>query len=166
MFYRDACARSPVTRATFGVRGPRQTAMGDQLNVFSRMEKQENEYSYADTCFAGALRPRSSLFAWRIRESCTRHVVTKPFAAQTWRVVEVNRAHGVDLGEWPVHSGCLFVRIFREQWPRENSRVSGARVAAVCDRRFGDIESAWWFKRPREWICDRVIDLQPFSLFD
>jgi hypothetical protein len=52
------------------------------------LEKQENEY--ADTRFAGALRPRAALFVWRVRELCTRHVVTKPFAAHK---------HGVDVGE-------------------------------------------------------------------
>jgi hypothetical protein len=75
-------------------------------------EKQENEY--ADTCFAGAVRPRAALFVWRVRELCTRYVVTKPFAAQTWRVDGVNRAHGGDLAEdaakGPVT--CCILRLF------------------------------------------------------
>jgi hypothetical protein len=91
-----ACARSPVRVRLFGARGPRQIARGRAtLDVLRKT--QENEY--ADTCFAGAVRPRAALFVWRVRELCTRHVVTKPFAAQTWRVAGVNRAHGADLAE-------------------------------------------------------------------
>jgi hypothetical protein len=41
----------------------------------------------ADTLFAGAVRSRVALFVWRVRELCTRHVVTKLFAAQTWQRV-------------------------------------------------------------------------------
>jgi len=67
------------------------------LIFLSTLKKQENEY--ADTYFAGAVRPRVALFAWRAAELCTRRVVTEPFAAQTLRVVGVNRAHGADLGE-------------------------------------------------------------------
>jgi hypothetical protein len=61
------------------------------------LKKRENEY--ADTCFAGAVRPCAALFVWRVCELCNRHVVTKPFAAQTWRVAGVNHAHGADLAE-------------------------------------------------------------------
>ena len=67
------------------------------LIFLSTLKKQENEYTV--TCFAGAVRPRVALFAWRARELCTHRVVSKPFAAQTLRVVGVNRAHGADLGE-------------------------------------------------------------------
>ena len=66
-------------------------------NIFTPLETQENDY--ADTRFAGAVPPRAALFAWRVRESCTRHVVTKPLAAQTWRVVGLHRAHGADVGD-------------------------------------------------------------------
>ena len=45
------------------------------------------------------MRPRAALFVWRVRELCTRRVVTKPFGAQTWRVVGENRARGVNVGE-------------------------------------------------------------------
>jgi len=80
------------------------------LIIFSTLKKQENEY--ADTCFAGAVRPRVAFCAWRVRELCTRRVVTKPFAAQTLRAVGVNRAHSADLGEdatkGPV-TCCLFI---------------------------------------------------------
>ena len=89
------CIVVAVTRTTF-----RRTRAASNCNGCPSehiLEKQENKYG--DTCCAGAVRPRSALFAWRIRESCTRHVVTKTFAAQTWRIGWVNRAHGTDLGE-------------------------------------------------------------------
>ena len=108
-------ARDRRSRARrFGARGPRQTAMGVQQNIFSRLEKQENKYG--DTCCAGAVRPRAALFAWRIRESCTRHVVTKTFAAQTWRIGWVNRAHGADLGEDAARGPVTCCVLISSQW--------------------------------------------------
>ena len=106
-------ARARRSRARlFGARGPRQIAMPCHPEFFFAAEKQENEY--ADTCFAGAVRPRASLIVWRVRELCTRHVVTKPFAAQTWRVVGVNRAHGADVGEAVARAPatCCFLGLF------------------------------------------------------
>jgi hypothetical protein len=106
-------ARARRSRARLSALAGRVRLRGRaNLIFFSTLEKQENEY--ADTCYAGAVRPRVALFAWRVRELCTRRVVTKPCAAQTLRVVGVNRAHGADLGEDAAKGRvtCCFLILF------------------------------------------------------
>jgi len=52
-----------------------------------KYKKTENEY--ADTLFAGAARPGTTIFVPRVRESCTLYDVTKLVGA---------RKHGVSFG--------------------------------------------------------------------